>query len=150
MPDILNEQMADQAVITSLLRHIANTKGDSMKDIILYKSLDGSIQRATDSENITREDILATIGDINIHLQVWHDALAQFDAINGSDQAAAPAPEAPIEATSAEPVQPADIAVVGVSELQPVEINVIPADTSVQAEAPAPEVIQDVTATPLQ
>lgn len=151
MSDILNEHEADQAVISSLVSHIAQIKGENMHDVILFKDDDGNIKRAHNFENVSRDDITDQIKELSDDLSKWQNALVEFDQLNQADQAAAPAPEAPVQAP-----EPSVAALSGTSELQPVELTVIPAadanasnasvDTSVQPEAPAPQVIEDVTA----
>lgn len=145
MSVLTNESEADRAVINSLLRQLYKSKGDPMSDVVLYKDKDGSIKRVQHFENISREDIVTELDEAQSNVQRWTAALSEFDALNGSSEAAAPVQ--PVEAP-----QPNAVILSGNAELQPVELTVTPAaqvDTSVQPTAPAP-VITDITPAPIQ
>lgn len=136
----LNQEVADQEVIKSLLHSISTLTSKYNKlmrrnyKMQLLKNNEGNIVAVIETEEITREDLVSRIEVSRQSLADAENNLVDYDAlINGVQSPVAPTePEQPAEVPIPVPEQPQ--AEVVIEQPQPETPEVAPVDTVPQPE----------------
>jgi hypothetical protein len=107
---LFDEAEADAIVKAVMLMHnkevIIINKQEAAMHVVLYKGDDGQVKRAHNFEDITRGDIEDKITELEHELNIWREALANFDLMTAD--AEANTDQAPVEAETPAPADNAE------------------------------------------